>query len=484
MGYSPEGMKQRSIQRRLAVLIGWLMLSAAAGPLSAGPGVEAAHQGAPGQVWVPGWREGPPMQRARSGAAAVVVEGVIHLIGGVDGKNFLRSSEFIRIGSGGELSEWAPGPALNTPRGFFAVARHENFVYAVGGGQGRYGKVLLDSIERAEIRPDGTLGEWTMERFRLNTKRRCTKVAVIGGHLYAFGGFGGTLLDTVERAEIRPDGSLGEWAVLMDGMNLARYIHGVAKVRSRIYMVGGHDKVRGVGIADVEWSRLDDEGWLEPWQLSDSLQTGRYGLAVLQQGDYLYALGGLDGAAYLDSIEKARVNPDGSLGAWQYTTPLASRREGMSTAVVDGTVYVMGGTNLTGYKHSIEYASFDAQGDIGYWATPEEAAEKQRERDEKAAQERILPNEAVVIVHRKTARYSYLEVLRDDGMSAWLAGPTVELPVGTRVQFPNGVVMRNFYSKELQRNFPVLMFVGELRVVTPPEPASGGGSERANLPEE
>jgi len=463
-----QGMKHSLIQCRSAMLLWGFMLLIAASPLLADgrlPPPGEARQKGEGQVWIPGWREGPLMQTARSGAAAVEVDGVIHLIGGVDGKNFLRSSEFIRVGAGGDLSEWSQGPALNTPRGFFSAVRHKGFVYVVGGGQGDYGKTLLDSIERAEIQPDGTLGEWTIEQFRLNTKRRCTKVAVIGNHLYAFGGFGGTLLDSVERAEIQPDGTLGEWAVLVDNMNMARYIHGVSRAHNRIYMIGGHDKVRGVGITDVEWSQLDDEGWLAPWQFSGALQTGRYGLATLQHGNYLYALGGLDGAAYLESIEKAQINPDGSLSGWRYTTPLASRREGMSAAVVDGTLYIMGGTNLTGYKRSIEYASFNAQGDIGYWATATEAAIKKRERDKKEMQKKILPNEAVVVTHLKAARYSYLEVQRDDGLSAWLAGPTAELPAGTRIQFPNGVVMRNFYSKELKRNFPVLMFVGELRIV-------------------
>jgi len=429
------------------------------------PADEAALTG--DRVWVPAWREGPSMQMPRSGAATVEVDGVIHVVGGVDGKKFLRSSEYTRVGKQGDPSEWRAGPELNTERGFFAAVRHKKFVYVVGGGQGDHGKILLDSIERAEIQPDGTLGRWSTEQFRLNTKRRCTKVAVIGNHLYVFGGFGGILLDSVERAEILPDGSLDEWAVLTDTMNVARYIHGVKKVHNRVYMIGGHDKEKGVGITDVEWSQEDSEGWLEPWQSSRELQTGRYGLATMQQGDYLYAIGGLDGAAYLDSVEKAKIMEDGSLGAWAFTTPIQSQREGMSVVSVNDAVYIIGGTNLTGYKRSIEYAGFNDQGGIGYWATAAEAKAKRAEIQKKQAQRRVLPNEAVVIQHFKAARYSYLAVRRDDGLSAWLAGPVGELPVGARIQFPNGVVMRNFYSKELKRNFQVIMFVGELRVVNP-----------------
>jgi len=459
-------MIHRKIESKF-IMIGLLLLAtfnhvAADESVSHQPVVQQKQQAL---VWVPGWRDGPLMQTPRSGSATVAIDGVIHVIGGVDGKNFLRSSEYIRVGEQGDLSEWRLGSRLNTERGFFSAVRHKNFVYVVGGGQGEHGKILLDSVERAEILPDGTLGKWSIEQFKLNTKRRCTKVAVIGNHLYAFGGFGGILLDSVERAEILPDGTLDEWVVLTDTMQVARYIHGVKKVQSRVYMMGGHDKEKGVGITDVEWSREDSDGWLEPWQFSKSLQTGRYGLAAVQHGDYLYAMGGLDGAAYLDSIEKAKINKDGSLNAWEFTTPLQSPREGISALIVNNTVYIIGGTNLTGYKRSIEYAQFNEQGNIGYWATATEAAAKKAERQKKQAQRKILPNEAVVVTHLKAARYSYLEVRRDDGLSAWLAGPATDLPMGTRIQFPNGVVMRNFFSKELKRNFPVIMFIGELRVV-------------------
>lgn len=419
------------------------------------------------QVWTPSWREGPPMITPRSGAALTEVDGIIHIIGGVDGTEFLRSSEYTKVSEDGSLTEWKLGPALNIERSFFSVVRYKNYAYAVGGGRGAYGKILLDSIERAEIQPDGTLGSWSVETFRLNTKRRCSKLAIIGNHIYAFGGFGGTLLDTVERTEIQPDGTLGEWEVLLDTMQLARYIHGVKNVRDRVYVIGGHDKEKGVGITDVEWSHEDSEGWLEPWQTSNPLQTGRYGLATVQHGSYLYALGGLDGAAYLSSIEKVRINEDGSLAAWSFTTPLPSPREGLNAVSVNGNIYAIGGTNLDGYKGSVEYATFNEQGDIGYWTTPAEAEAKKAELSRRKAQERILPNEGVITQHIKASRYSYLLAKRDDGLSAWLAGPVTNLPVGARIQFPNGVVMRGFLSKELKRRFQVIMFVGEVRKVKP-----------------
>jgi len=46
----------------------------------------------------------------------------------------------------------------------------------------------------------------------------------------------------------------------------------------------------------------------------------------------------------------------------------------------------------------------------------------------------------------------------------WIAGPKTELKPETRIQYSTGVFMSNFYSKELQRNFPSVLFVGTIQI--------------------
>ncbi len=416
-------------------------------------------------VWFPGWKQGPSMNTPRSGATAIEIDGVIHVIGGTTGTKFNNSSEYTNIQADGSLTPWQSGPALNTDRGFSSAIRFNNHVYIVAGAQGENGQVLLDSVERSEIQPDGTLGKWVTEKHTLNNERRCNKLALIDNQIYAFGGFSGILLDSVERATIQPDGSLGEWELLSDPMNLPRYIHGIEKAGDRVYAVGGHDKAKGTGIKEVEWSKKDSDGWLQPWKLTEPLQNGRYGLEAVQHGNYLYAIGGLDGAAYLDSIEKTTIAEDSSISPWQYTTPLPMPLEGMNVVQAQDKLYIIGGSNLNGFSPEVTYASFNQQGDIGSWVTPSEAKTAEARNAEKQAHKSILPNEAIISQHIKTEIYSYVAVTREDGMTAWLAGPASDLPIGTRVQFPNGVVMKNFWSKELKKNFPAVMFIGELRVI-------------------
>jgi hypothetical protein len=44
----------------------------------------------------------------------------------------------------------------------------------------------------------------------------------------------------------------------------------------------------------------------------------------------------------------------------------------------------------------------------------------------------------------------------------WLAGPKTQLQINDKIRFSKGVSMSNFYSKELQRSFPQILFVSKI----------------------
>ena len=56
------------------------------------------------------------------------------------------------------------------------------------------------------------------------------------------------------------------------------------------------------------------------------------------------------------------------------------------------------------------------------------------------------------------ANYTYAEV--DTGKEkVWVAGPVTPLTTGEMISFPSGMPMKNFHSKSLGRDFPVIYFV-------------------------
>ena len=414
------------------------------------------------KLWVPDWKETSPLAVPRSGAAIIAVDDTLFLIGGIDGKDFIDTTEYAKIQKDGSLGPWQTGPRLKEPRGFIDAAVHNGFVYVAGGGNGPNGHNLLRSAERARILPDGTLGPWESEKSQMNVARRCSKIIATDTALFAFGGFGGALLDTVERAEFMPDGSLGEWKIEANTMLMPRYVNGVKKWGSAAYVIGGHDQTKGVGITDVEWSPLGDSE-MRNWKATQPLLTGRYGLSTVAHGDYLYALGGLTGLEYLDSVEKSKVNADGQLSAWSVTTPLDVPRAMFSVVEYQDWIYLIGGTSRGNYLTSVAYATTNETADFGYWGVESDIQAYKAKLAARKEQQSQLPNQGIVKTVLQAEAYTYLEVVNTEQEVIWLAGPKLVIQPDDQVRYSKGVVMSGFYSKELQRSFNEILFVGQIQ---------------------
>ncbi|MBI3775946.1 MAG: hypothetical protein HY273_10415 [Gammaproteobacteria bacterium] len=391
----------------------------------------------------------------------VTHNGVIYMLGGVDGHDFLSSTEFARVQPDGTLTSWQAGPALLEARGFVEAAVHDNWIYIAGGGNGPNGHNLLRSVERARIQADGSLGPWIAETNTMVMPRRCSKIVATAKGLYSFGGFGGALLDSVEHAFFAADGSLGPWQLEPVTLTMPRYVGGVKGIGSDAYAIGGHDQVRGVGLTSVEWARVNTAGMFEKWVPTSPLQIARYGLSTATHADSVYALGGITGAEYVDSIERSVRTANGELGGWKITTPLQQPLASFSTIVHKDWIYVISGTNRDGYSRSVHYATFNPQGDLGYWGSKEQEQAYQQRLVKRQAEKTQLPNAGVVREVLHTQAYSYVLVESQSG-SIWLAGPKTELTTGIRIRYSQGVSMTNFFSKELQRSFPEVLFVGTI----------------------
>lgn len=420
--------------------------------------------GCANKVWIADWKETSPFSAPRAGTASVVVKDKVYLIGGVDGKDFVNITEYAQIQKDGTLGAWQLGHPLNEERGFMEAVVHGDFVYVVGGGKGAYGHTLLRTAERARIQPDGTLGPWETEKNEMVVTRRCSKIIATDKRIYSFGGFGGVLLDTVEYADFQPDGSLGVWQLDAEMMTIPRYVNSVKKKDDRFFIIGGHDQTKGVGITDVEWTRYTKAGNTQKWQATSPMQQGRYGLSSAAYGDYMYAIGGISGAEYLDSIELTKIGKDGALQLWKFSTPLDQPRANFSTIDHDGRLYVIGGTNRDGYLASVIYASRNAAGDLGYWGTAQDAQALKARLAERDALKTQLPNQGKVIEFIQAEAYTYIHVQNEHGERVWIAGQKIDdLKLGDSVGFSKGVNMSNWYSKELQRGFAMVIFVGQVR---------------------
>lgn len=92
-----------------------------------------------------------------------------------------------------------------------------------------------------------------------------------------------------------------------------------------------------------------------------------YGTVVL--GNYLYVIGGNiqgkgeDPEGYVITVEKAHINPDGSLGQWEQTRPLPSNRSYIhnSTLALNDIVYILQNFNGLLYQGRVIFAEVNVK---------------------------------------------------------------------------------------------------------------------------
>jgi hypothetical protein len=263
----------------------------------------------------------------------------------------------VLLSGDGTLSSWQVMSSMTTVRDAPASVRVGSYLYVLGGGNPASSNPF-SSVERAAINSDDSLGAWQTTSSMI-TARSAFAAVSYGGYIYALGGYAGG--NSVEFAAINNDGSLGAWQST-SAMTMAR--EGVAAVAANgyIYAIGGQVT------ASVERAAINPDGSLSPWQVTTSMNAQRQLLAAVLSGNNIYAIGGGSNGPPLASVEWATVNPDGSLGTWQTATSMTTPRCFHAATTTGGYIYALGGGNCGGvYYSSVERAKINTDGSLGSW---------------------------------------------------------------------------------------------------------------------
>lgn len=324
--------------------------------MAAGCGKKAEKAGAVKEkkVWVERWRIERPMTAKRAGLASVAVGSRIYAIGGGEysraGLKIFDTVEYADVAEDGSVGEWKSSAPLTTPRIYPAAVVYNGYIYLMGGesldvtftgAENQRPPRLLKSVERAKINPDGTIGEWVLEKEEMHFPRRGGEVFAHNGWLYAAGGFGGDFLNDVEKAVINPDGSIGKWAE-ESYINKERYISGYFQKGDRFFVLGGHVNSPQRAMNSVETAKENPDGSLSEWKDTSPLYTRRFLNTALVKGSAVYTFAGHN-TINLAGTEKAVFNEDGSLSKWSPETPLNVPRRAAASVAVGDYLYVLGG---------------------------------------------------------------------------------------------------------------------------------------------
>lgn len=311
-------------------------------------------------------RQDSTLLTKRSAATGVVVGNYIYVIGGSDSTGYLDNVERARINADGSLTPFiSSNVRLATARAGHTCVVLGIFLYIVGGVNNTG---ILGSVERASIAPDGSLGQFTIvPNLTLDISRKDATSVVLGNALYVIGGTGNGVLDSIERATINADGSLGPFARVADvTLATARTGHASMIAGNALYVVGGSGTSGVTGT--VERAIIADDGSLGVFaQVTGvGLVTARAGHTGAVIGNSLYVLGGIGDPGALTSIEQATLYADGTIGAFTIVPgTLVTARSSPVSVMAGNFLYLLGGSGAGGtYLSSLERASINAGGDL------------------------------------------------------------------------------------------------------------------------
>ena len=130
-----------------------------------------------------------------------------------------------------------------------------------------------------------------------------------------------------------------------------------------IYVIGGHDGTNPV--STVYYAKLNADGSTGAFAATTAITAARYGHTSVTANGYIYVLGGYNSGVQ-STVYYAKLNANGTVGSWNTTTALSAARYTHSSVVANGYVYVIGG-NDGSVQTNVWYAKLNADGTLGNW---------------------------------------------------------------------------------------------------------------------
>ncbi|XP_014240436.1 kelch-like protein 40b isoform X3 [Cimex lectularius] len=153
------------------------------------------------------------------------------------------------------------------------------------------------------------------------------------------------------------------WDVISH-MPKPRYYHGVAKLRSKIYIVGGKNQEDEHQTMCTE--SLSFDPFTLQWKEEPPLNTPRQSFGITTLHGFLYVIGGEANKRVLSSVE--RYNPGTKM--WEEVKPLPEPCLGVAACCYDNHIWVVGGMNNYKQQISSQVYCYDPEEDVWIKKTP------------------------------------------------------------------------------------------------------------------
>lgn len=267
---------------------------------------------------------------------------------------------------------WTAGPALAA-----GVDHHATFVTT--GSAGALLHVLGGNNYReqfathwtAAVHADGTLDPWR-EATPLPVAVAGHTVLVVGRTAVVLAGQHTGRVNTAEvfTAPVQEDGTLGAW-IAAPPLPAPRFHHAAVAAAGQIYVLGGLEATTSTNTVFRAPVRRD--GTVGPWVALDTMIHPRSHQAAVVHNGAIYQIGGLDGNPAganrpLNDVIRARIAADGGLGPWEPVGRLDSAYGTHAAFTYAGYLYVAGGVeNNRRFTDAVRRAPIHPDGRLGAW---------------------------------------------------------------------------------------------------------------------
>lgn len=261
------------------------------------------------------------------------------------------------INSNGTLGTWQTLPSM--PQGLFnhAGALQNGRLFILGGQNS--GSAAQSAIYTAAQQTGGGLSAWSTNATPLPQALFDHAAVAAGGFVFVLGGFGSnnTARATVYSAPQTGTG-LGAWTA-QTALPVAEGEIGADVLNGHIYVVGGHTVTgSGGGQATVYMATIGANGSVGAWQTLTPLPQARWDVAAVVGGGFLWATGGYNASGKAtNSIYRAPINADGTIGAWLALTPTQTVLGEHTATAAKGDLFLAGGKVGSNGASSTIYAA-------------------------------------------------------------------------------------------------------------------------------
>lgn len=290
------------------------------------------------------WYYKADMSTPRHALAAVTLDNEIYVIGGRNGIYYDLLERYDPAGPSG--GSWESLQAMPTERSWLVAAvaepqPGEPHIYAIGGINPLVGYGIVEMYNPSS-------DTW-VARQPLNVPRFGAAVGVVDNKIYVIGGWGDGALDSVEVYDPTTD----TWTTGYEPIPEPVAFASAAVVDNKIYLIGGRRNSLDPGNPDPDdvlstvyeydpgantWTQKADIPSPRPGEIS-----GRNRAAAAVVDGKIYLMGGTNYPdRWLDTVQV--YDPAGSSGgSWDTLNWMPSRRGELAAAAVGDTIYAFGG---------------------------------------------------------------------------------------------------------------------------------------------